>query len=533
MVQGDSISESERTALGLHLRSRVGLVLLVLVLGGCGGDALTCSADEDCREGEVCVTSGGIFYASGVCMPILEADGGSIADAGGRDARVDADCIPKTCRVLATCGASNDGCGREIVCNACFDVLESGGEHTCSLSAGRVYCWGKNDKGQLGDGTTENRFEPVALVGIADPVVGLSCGVEHCCGLTDRGAVWCWGANDVGQLGNALISVSSAPALVTDLMDVAELGAGDRHSCARTSAGTLYCWGANGFGQLGSGTTVNAALPVAVATSESAIDLAVGADHACLVATGKTASCWGRNGGRLGNGTTDNVTTPVVISSLSGIDALSLGGLHTCALVSGTLWCWGDNTNGALLSPNPGSTLSPVMVSRFAPGTVSHVASGHAHVCAKVSESGTDQVWCWGEGSAGQTGLTPGSMVTVDAQLIASLSDVSRLSLGKVHTCALTRFGEVYCWGDNAFGQLGTGGQTSSYEPAAVTLGDLAQASCAPENDVQFCERNGAMCGVLVGADNCGQSRTAANCGVCTAPEVCGALEPNQCAEAP
>jgi alpha-tubulin suppressor-like RCC1 family protein len=530
MRQGKSRPDGVINVVRFHVRCVMGFVLMC---SACGSDALTCSVDDDCREGEVCASSGGVFYASGVCMPIVAADVGFADDGKGGDVSRDAACVPKTCEALATCGTSNDGCGQEIVCNACFDAIESGAEHTCSLSAGRIYCWGKNDKGQLGDGTTESRSAPTALVGVSDVVVGLSCGVEHCCGLTDRGTVWCWGGNDVGQLGNGVISVFAPPALVSDLTDVVEVGVGDRHSCARTSAGGLHCWGANSFGQLGSGTTVNAALPVVVATTEVAIDLSVGSDHGCLIAAGNTVSCWGRNGGRIGNGDVENVTSPVVISSLSGVDELSLGGVHSCALVSRTLWCWGDNTSGVLLLPAFGVQSIPAIVSRFAAGTVSHVASGYAHLCATVSNDGAEQVWCWGEGAAGQTGLMPGSAVTADAQLIASLSDVSRLSLGRSHTCALTRFGQAYCWGDNTFGQLGTGGQVSGYEPLDVTLGALAEVSCSPENDVQFCTRNGATCGVLVGTDNCGQPRTAANCGVCTAPQVCGVLEPNQCAEGP
>src|SRR5262249_20259299 len=144
--------------------------------------------------------------------------------------------------------------------------VSTGAEHACALtSAGSVYCWGKNNAGQLGDGTTTDRAQAVQVSGVST-VVQVALGgaysfvVGHSCARKVDGTLWCWGRNDIGQLGDGTTANQTTPVqagAATLGSNVAEVALGGNHSCARKTDGTLWCWGDNGTGQLGDGTTAN------------------------------------------------------------------------------------------------------------------------------------------------------------------------------------------------------------------------------------------------------------------------------------
>ena len=214
------------------------------------------------------------------------------------------------------------------VIGTAIDIVGSGDGFSCAITAyGDAYCWGLNNAGQLGDGTTIDRSSPVAVSGgLKFSAATFAVGAGHACALTSDGSAYCWGRNDFGQLGDGTAVSRSAPVAVRGGIHFTSLAAGGQHTCGLTSAGAAYCWGANGYGQLGTGAVFpSSTTPVKVAgsnvfgrvTAESSVfgPITAGAGHTCALTTTSVAYCWGLNAdGQLGDGTTVNRSVPTPVS---------------------------------------------------------------------------------------------------------------------------------------------------------------------------------------------------------------------------
>lgn len=297
----------------------------------------------------------------------------------------------------------------------------------------------------------------------------VATGVVHSCAVTNGNGVVCWGANSYGQLGNGTRTSTLAPAAVQGLSSgVSMLSAGSNFSCAVTTAGGVKCWGDGRFGQLGAGNQVTETLtPVDVEGLQSGVKaISSGNGHTCALTNAGGVKCWGENQRRqLGSGVNELwLYEPVdVVGLSSGATAIGAGGRHTCAVVSGGVKCWGDNFYYQLGAEDQfafGDT--PIDVFGLSSGAKT-VTGGQGHTCALLT-NGTAK--CWGDNNYGQLG-TGDLNERPHATDVPELTDIDAIQAGGTHTCAIAS-GEALCWGGNMTAQLGEGTQLDWVSPRPV-----------------------------------------------------------------
>ncbi|HEU5210269.1 MAG TPA: protein kinase [Longimicrobiales bacterium] len=341
-------------------------------------------------------------------------------------------------------------------------ALAAGGTHTCELDArGNLACWGGNDRGQLGDGSSARRGEPAA-VELREPFAMVSPGVSHTCAITVSGRAYCWGANSHGQLGTGG-GQSAQPQPVRTDVRFSAIATGTQHTCALDREGRLFCWGGNGSGQLGDASGVDRAVPTRVAGERRFRSMTLGWQHTCALTAEGTAWCWGRNSsGELGIGGTESRLAPAVVRGGDRFRAITAGGAHTCGLrTDGTVVCWGQNTYGQL-GTGGADTSTPTPVESAERYSV--VTAGGVHTCA-ITAAG--EAHCWGRNAYGQVG----DGTTTDRSQPAPVADMHRFATihaSGAHTCGVTTAGERLCWGFNLEGQLGDGTRTNQPRPVRV-----------------------------------------------------------------
>jgi alpha-tubulin suppressor-like RCC1 family protein len=292
--------------------------------------------------------------------------------------------------------------------------IKSGVSHSCALTAtGGVKCWGRNDFGQLGDGTLLPRTGWVDVAGLSSGVVAIDTNVYHTCAVLATGAAKCWGANTEGQLGDGTVINRSSPVQVTGLTSgVTAISVSDTHSCA-VVGGNVKCWGLNADGQLGNNSTVSSSIPVDVAGLSGVTALAAGGskrpvpvagviqfsygNHTCALLTGGSVKCWGANSyAQLGYDGPDGSLAPVTVAGITGAVELVSGIGHSCARNSaGAVNCWGlieypkIPTRGLVIYTK---SIGPITITGLSSGVTS-ISTGRTRTCAASSAG----VKCWGQ----------------------------------------------------------------------------------------------------------------------------------------
>jgi alpha-tubulin suppressor-like RCC1 family protein len=253
--------------------------------------------------------------------------------------------------------------------NLLFRQLDASNEHVCGVTTDALaYCWGHNDRGQLGDGTRTNRDVPVLVRGY-HKWRQVTSGGGFTCGITTGGVTFCWGDNRLGQLGDSSTSrFRWKPVRVAGQHQFVNLDAGAVHACAVTTAGKAFCWGDGRAGALGNGITALSFWPKPVSGGHVFKRVSAGGVYACGKTTSDQVFCWGDNGsGTLGDGTFTTRLTPVAVAGNLAFVQVWAGASHACATTAaGMGYCWGSNQwgdigNGAdrIARPIPTAVLGP------------------------------------------------------------------------------------------------------------------------------------------------------------------------------
>lgn len=298
------------------------------------------------------------------------------------------------------------------------------------------------------------------------------------CGLLEDQTMWCWGTNVKGQYGRGDLVDSLVPASVAPTRKWLQVYTGYDHNCALRDDNTIWCAGWNSVGQLGDGTDADRSSLTQIGQSTSWTDVATGGFHSCAMRSNGTVWCWGLNHGQQtgfpSNDPLSMIRQPTQVGTDTDWINVIGGGIHNCAMkTDNSLWCWGDNRQGSV-GTGPGSaneTPIPTRVDNTA--TWSYVGAGPSNVCAVKTDG---SLWCWGENDLGQGGIgstTPSNLYSPTA--VGTRTDWVIAENGGKHSCAITSAGDLYCWGNNALGQLGIGTRTSALLPTLVTADIEAQ----------------------------------------------------------
>jgi alpha-tubulin suppressor-like RCC1 family protein len=346
-------------------------------------------------------------------------------------------------------------------------VLAGGYQHSARLKPdGTVWGWGRNNLGQLGDGTSTQRTAAVQVINLSS-VTSIAAGESHTVARRQDGTVWTWGDNLYGQLGDGTTTPRNrtSPAQVAGLSDVIAIAAGSSHTVALRRDGTVWAWGSNDLGQLGDGTTTQRTSPVQVSGLSGVTALVANNHHTLALRQDGTVWAWGYNShGQLGDGTTTHRSSPVQVTGSSGATAVAAGAYHSLALrQDGTVWAWGYNAYGQLGDGSSTNRSTPASV----PGLngVTALAAGIYHTLA-LRQDGT--VRAWGFNGNGRLGNGNNNNSYSPVQ-VTGLSGVTALAAGASHTVALRQDSTLWAWGDNAYGQLGDGTMTDRSSPVQVT----------------------------------------------------------------
>ncbi len=368
-------------------------------------------------------------------------------------------------------------------------TISLGDAHGCLIASDDlVYCWGENDKGQLGNGSTDYSSAVPVAVNIAGMTVKslLSSG-DNSCAIASNDNLYCWGEGVYGVLGNNTNVKSHVPVLVAggDLggRAIKSISKSNSLLCAIASDDQVYCWGRAQYAAFGVNNLFSSAVPKAVDFSgvlsgKKAKQVSLGSSFGCILADDNKVYCWGSNGrDSLGDGTTSSFSSVPTAVALGGktVKKLVVSGWFACIIADDDqVYCWGDGYAGQLGNNNDDTSNVPVAVvtSGVLSGkTIKDLYANNDKACAIAND---DLPYCWGRGSLGNNDdsnyyfSVPVSLVTTGA-LIGKT--ITKLSVGHSYSCSIANDQKVYCWGEQNEGQLGNDSRETVNYPVSTISG--------------------------------------------------------------
>lgn len=348
-------------------------------------------------------------------------------------------------------------------CTYFTQLISWNNDHTLGIkSDGTLWAWGRNNNGQLGDGTTTQRNIPTPIT-TATNWVSVASGFYHSLGIKNDGTLWAWGENYAGKLGDGTTTTRYIPTQIGTATNWLSVSAGNQHSLGIKSDGTLWAWGNNLYGQLGDGTTTSRSIPTQIG-SATWLSVAAGPFHNLGLKSDGTLWVWGNNlWGQLGDGTTTSRSIPTQIGTATNwVTIATGGGSFSLGIKSdGTLWAWGQNMYGQL---GDGTTTTRYTPTRI--GTANNWLSVAAGTYYSLGIKSNGTAYAWGLNNFGQLG--DGTIFQRHAPTQIGTNWVSVIG-GGFHSLGRKKDGSAYAWGINVYGALGDGTTTGVTTPKQIS----------------------------------------------------------------
>ena len=333
-----------------------------------------------------------------------------------------------------------------------------------------LWCWGSGLQGKLGTGggpSSPGSRVPIR-VGTDNDWARLATGSGHShnCALKTDNTLWCWGYNSLGQVGDGSTTDRWVPVQVTEATDWGSIAMGAGFTCAIKTNGTRWCWGYNG-GNYGNGTQQDSYVPIQIGDDSDWAALAGGNFHACGIKTNGSLWCWGNNEvGALGDGTRTHRSTPSRVGTDNDWSRISVSANHSCAIkTNGTLWCWGHDVGGNIGNGELFSTYTRPQQEYGKATDWDSVTVGYSHSCARKLDN---TVWCWGQNAFGAVGDGTGSPRTLIPTQVGSDNDWTNPEAGIQQNCAIKTNHSLWCWGQNQDGVIGDGTTQDKLAPTLI-----------------------------------------------------------------
>jgi alpha-tubulin suppressor-like RCC1 family protein len=359
-------------------------------------------------------------------------------------------------------------CSSKELTDLQLDMVASGASHSCGIEDNKeLWCWGRNDFGQLGIGDVSQHLGAVKLDTVGWDRV--AAGGDASCGIQTDGSLWCWGDDDV-------IGVqSNRPAQFGSDRAWQDVGVGELGFCAIDSTGNTWCrW--NDDAQL---TMVDSTI--------HAVRVAASGERVCVIDDADQLYCWGNNDhGQVGNGNVETtVGTPYHIEG--SWQSVATSATHTCAstMTTGEVWCWGQCEY--LEFPTTDNCASPAAIGQT--GVLALAANGRDTCMVNASQD----VVCMGDNQAGQLGAPTSEAFSLAATADAT-NEFATVSVGEQHACAITTGGTTFCWGSNHYGQLANGELAYAETPQVTGPTEFESVSVGATTACGIRTDHGLMC---------------------------------------